>query len=102
MIVRPGVVHGVIQRNVDVSQVKQNEDMKGFVDQSNIQVAEKKANEIKHETVVKQDNADKKQNKFDAKEKGNNEYYGNGSQKRKRQEEGKVTLKGKSGFDVKI
>ncbi|MBE5925867.1 MAG: hypothetical protein E7270_02740 [Lachnospiraceae bacterium] len=102
MIVRPGVVHGVIQRNVDVSQVKQNEDMKGLVDQSNIQTAEKKANEIKHETVVKQDNADKKQDKFDAKEKGSNEYYGNGNQKRKRQEEGKVTLKGKSGFDVKI
>ena len=102
MIIRPGVVHGVIQRNVDVSQVKQNEDMKSFVDQSNIQVAEKKANEIKHETVVKQDNADKKQDRHDAKEKGNNEYQGNGGQKRKRQEEGKVTLKGKTGFDVKI
>lgn len=102
MIIRPGVVHGTIQRNNEVGQVKQNEDSKSFVDQSNIHVAEKKANEIKHETVVKQENADKKQDRYDAKEKGNNEYQGNGNQKRKKQEEGKVTLKGKTGFDVKI
>lgn len=101
MIIRPGVVHGTIQRNVEVGQIKQNEDTKSFVDQSNIYVSEKKANEIKHETVVKQENADKKQDKYDAKEKGNNEYQGN-NKKRKKQEEGKVTLKQSKSFDVKI
>lgn len=101
MVVRPGVLHGTIQRNAEVGQIKQNEDSKSFIDQSNIHVSEKKTNELKHETVVKQENADKKQDKYDAKEKGNNEYQGN-NKKRKRQEEGKVTLKGSKGFDVKI
>ena len=95
-------VYGTIQRNAEVVQIKQNENTKSFVDQSNIYVSEKKANEIKHETVVKQENADKKQDKYDAKEKGNNEYQGNNNKKRKKQEEGKVTLKQSKSFDVKI
>lgn len=106
MIIRPVEVQGVVQRSQDMGQIKQNEDAKGYIDQTNIQTTEQKANELRHETVVQQENADKKQDKYDAKEKGNGEYLSRGQKRRKEQkeerEEGKVILKSTSGFDVKI
>ena len=43
--------------------------------------------------------------RFDAKEKGNGSYEGDGGAKRRREEkekDGKVILKGQSSFDIKI
>ncbi len=103
MIVRPVEMQGMVQRSQDMSQIKQNEDIKGFVDQSNILGAEQKKSEIKHETVVKHENADKKQDKYDAKEKGSNEYnQNNGHHNKQNNDEGKVILKSIANFDVKI
>lgn len=101
MIVRPVEMQGMVQRSQDMSQIKQNEDIKGFVDQSNIHIATKKEGEIRHETVVKQENAEKKQDAYDAKEKGNGQYSGDGGRKREKND-GKVILKSSPGFDMKI
>lgn len=103
MLVKPVVMNGMVQRSHDMSQIKQGEHIKGFVDQTNIQAAEQKANQVKHETVIKKDDVDKEQKKYDAKEKGNGEFFDNRKKKQdKKENEGKVILKNTSGFDVKI
>ena len=49
------------------------------------------------------DNADHEDYRYDAKEKGNSEYHGNGGKKKKKEETGKVVVKNQSeGFDIKI
>lgn len=102
MIIRPVEVQGIVQRSQDMGQLKQNEDIKGYVDQSNIQTVVQKEQELKHESVVKKENADKKEDKYDAKEKGNGEYSGGNRRQKRKQDEGKVILKGTTAFDVKI
>ncbi|MBQ7679196.1 MAG: hypothetical protein IJT34_05025 [Butyrivibrio sp.] len=66
---------GTIVRTGDYTQVKQNEDNKGMVDQSAFQVQSNRENEQKRTTVIQKDDADPQQQKFDAKEKGSNEYH---------------------------
>ena len=53
--------------------------------------------------VNEKDKAENRQKKFDAKEKGNNEYHGDGGQNRKKEKkepDGKVLLKGVSTFEI--
>ena len=103
MIIRPVEMQGMVQQSQNVSQVKQNEDGRGFVEQSNILVHEQKTSQIKHESVVKHENADRKKENYDAKEKGNGQYFGGSNNKKnKNQEDGKVILKGNKSFDIKI
>ena len=60
----------------------------------------------KNTEVVKKENADYNNEKFDAKEKGKNEYFINKKNKKKKEEEdtdGRVIIKtGGGGFDMKI
>ena len=86
MSIRPVVLNGMIQRTQDVGNLKQQEDNRPIVEQQ-------------------------KENdgyRYDAKEKGNNEYEGESGRHKKRREEepeneGKVILKGQgSHFDIKI
>lgn len=104
-MIRPVEFQGVIQRTQDVGQLKQNEDTKGFVDQSNIQTTVKQEEIRMHETVVEQENAEK-QKKYDAKEKGNGAYSqqkkGKQGKKKEDEEDGKVVMKSPKSFDVKI
>ena len=80
MSIRPVVLNGMIQRTQDVGNLKQQEDNRPIVDGY----------------------------RYDAKEKGNNEYEGESGRHKKRREEepeneGKVILKGQgSHFDIKI
>lgn len=103
-MIKPVEMQGVIQRVQDISQIKQNADAKPQIDQSNIHNQFTK--EIKHnqEQIVKQDNADRKDEKYDAKEKGKGEYFGSKKLKKKKNEnpDGEVKKKTSSGFDVKI
>jgi hypothetical protein len=87
-MIRPVEVQGVIQRVQDVSQIKQNADSKPQIDQTNIQNQFTK--EIKHnqEQVVKHKNAENRDEKHDAREKGKGEYSGNLSEKKKKKESG--------------
>ena len=60
----------------------------------------------KSENVIRKENINKEQQKFDAKEKGSNEYVSVKVKKKVKQEEDgideKVLVKSQGGFDIKI
>ncbi len=106
-MINPLEFQGVIQRSQDSSILKHNENMKGVVDQSNFQSQMVKEIEHKHDQVNKKENAGKKDTKYDAKEKGNNEYFVDPNQKNKKtkkkeDEDGQVKIKKNTGFDMRI
>ena len=100
----PVELNGVISRTQDYSVIKQNEYNKGIVNQQAFQNTFEKELDIRHTQVVQKDDIRKEEKKFDAKEKGDNEYYGNGGRQRKKEKNpnGKVIVKGRQSFDMKI
>lgn len=92
-----------ITRTQDYTTIKQNEDNKSLVQQSNIGQEIKKDTEQKAREVRKGDNPEWQNKKFDAKEKGSNEYSGNGGRKQQQKEQiEQVVVKKHQGFDMKI
>lgn len=92
-----------ITRAQDYTPIKHNEDNRGIVQQTVLGQEMKK--EVEHRTreVHKSDDSDWQNKKFDAKEKGSNEYSGNGGGRRlKKKVQEQVVVKGHSGFDMKI
>ena len=59
---------------------------------------------VHSQQVNKKDNADNETGKYDAKDKSNNEYSGEGNSRKKKKSDGKVFVKGQGSadFDVKI
>ena len=105
MAIGPLTLNGSMQRLQDVSTIKHNEDSKVFVDQNNFQTQFNKQIDHRLNQVHKSDNADKQSKKFDAKEKGNGTYSGDGGKNRKKNEkapEGRVIPKNMGGFDFKV
>lgn len=104
MAISPMMFNGSVTRMQDVTQIKQNEDMKGMVDQTNFQNTFHKQIDHKLNQVHQSDNAEKRQKKFDAKDKGDNEYSGDGGKRRQQNQhsDGKVITKTLGGFDMKI
>lgn len=105
MIGRTVAIQGTMQRSGDEAASKQQLDNKSVTSQMNAaNVVEKHVME-KTNDVVSKENAGGSNEKFDAKEKGKNEYLGTVIKKKKKKEEedGKVTIKGNvSNFDMKI
>ena len=100
MAIRPVELQGVVQRSQDMSQIKQNQDIKPQTDQSNIQI------QIHHEVKQNSQQVTKFENS-DKKEKGNGSYFNNQKKKQKKkeeeEEEGSVKVKATvSNFDMKI
>lgn len=91
-----------ISRAQDYSVIKHNEDSKGFVDQTNFGQQVQKNTEQRIREVHNSDNTEWHQNNPDAKEKGHNEYQGDGGRHRKQRDGGQVVVKGRGGFDMKI
>lgn len=89
----------------DYHSMRTHEDTRGLVEQSNIRGQIDQGVERKVNNVHESDNADNNQKKFDAREKGSNEYTGDGGRQRKNHrddsEDGRVVPK-YSGFDMKI
>lgn len=104
MAISPLMFNGSVTRMQDVTQVKHNQDVKGMVDQTNIQNTVHKQIDHKMNHVHQSDNADNHQRKFDSKEKGDNEYSGDGGKRRnqKKDEDGKVIAKKPPSFDMKV
>lgn len=107
MAIRPVEVQGVVQRSQDIGQIKQNQDQKPVLDQSNIQTHLQRETERSFRQVTKFENADKKENRYDAKEKGNGSYFGGRKKQKDKKEtadEDAVLLKDvhQGTFDVKI
>ena len=111
MTIRPVVLNGMIQRTQDIGNMKQQEDTKPAVEQHHISMhQQKQEDELTHQVkhTEKKGNEDYR---YDAKEKGNNQYEGDGGQNKKKKKEpkkdynkdGKVILKSQgSSFDIKI
>ncbi len=99
-------LQGQITRAQDFTTVKHNEDTRGMVEQANVgnQFAKIVENQVKK--VNKGEQPEYHNKKFDAKEKGSNEYSGDGGQKgqkkEKKEPDGKVLLKGVGNFDVSL
>lgn len=92
-----------IARSQDYSNIRHNETTKVMTDQSHLVVQEHKETQQKVRQVREGDDTEWHNKKFDAKEKGSNQYAGDGGQKKKKSaSDGKVTLKGQGGFDIKI
>ena len=103
MAVGPVTLNGVIPRTQDFGTIKQQEDNKPVVEQHNIQTAMKTQEQRQLKQVNHADDADQHMKKYDAKEKGSNEYKGQQQKKKKKEEKDKVVFKqGIGGFDMKI
>ena len=108
MTVRPVHLNGMIQNTQDVSTIRHQENQRPAVEQQHIQIREEQKEQSKAQEVNKKDNADKEQKKYDAKEKGSNEYLNQRKKKKKEKKEnlpdGSVKIKQtmSSGFDIKI
>ena len=101
---------GIVELNTamtginDYNNMRHAEETRSGLEQANIHNQLNQSVEVKLTNVNTADDTNNNQKKFDAKEKGSNEYSGNGGQKKKREEQnpdGKVTPK-YSGFDMKI
>lgn len=98
-------IQGQVTRAQDFTTLKQNEDNKGLVDQSNFQRQFDRNVENKLNQVQRGEHTENEGRRFDAKNKGNGSYSGDGGKRRRKEEkktDGKVIVKGTSGFDIKI
>ena len=96
-------MQGQITRAQDYTMLKHNDDTKGMVEQANFGQQMTKQVEKQVERVNKGEQPEYHERKFDAKDKGSNEYHGDGGKNRKglkKESDGKVLLKGVSTFDV--
>ncbi len=92
-----------IARSQDYTTIKHNEDNKAAVQQNMISQQINRDVEQRAREVRSGDHAEWQNKKFDAKDKGSNEYSGNGGNKRrKKEDDGRIVVKGRSGFDMKI
>ena len=92
-----------IARTQDYTTIKQNEDNKAFVDQTHIGQQNQKDTNQRAREVRSSDNTDWHNKKFDAREKGDNEYQGDGGKKRRQQDKTEqVIVNGHRGFDMKV
>lgn len=93
-----------ISRAQDYSPIKQNEDNKAFMDQNNIGQNVRKDIQQRAREVRTGDNSDWHSRKFDAKDKGSNEYQGDGGRRKNgnNQKEQMIVKGGHQGFDIKI
>ncbi|MEI3227676.1 MAG: hypothetical protein V8S39_11500 [Lachnospiraceae bacterium] len=103
-MIRPVEFQGVVQRNQDMASVNQNENDKPFINHENVVAQIEKQTETKIRDVNEKDNADNQGQKKDAKDKGSNEYFGDGGKKKKHfsNTAGTVKIKERRKFDVKI
>ncbi len=101
-------IQGQITRAHDMTTYKHHEDTKGMVEQSNVGVQFAKHVEAQLTKVNRGEQTEYQNKKFDAKEKGSNEYSGDGGRRKKKENEkeketdGKVILKGIGNFDISL
>ncbi len=106
MAVGPLTLNGMIPRTQDIGVIKQQEDSKPMIDQQNIQSQMKTQETRQLKQVNHADDTEQHEKRYDAKEKGSNEYRGQQQKKKKKLEEEKnsrpsYTWEG-GRFDMKI
>lgn len=99
-------MQGQISRAQDFTSIKHNEDTKGMVEQANVGQQKTKQVERQVTRVNQREETKNQQRKFDAKDKGDNEYRGDGGQSRKRKPgqnpDGKVLMKKADRIDFSV
>lgn len=92
-----------VTRVQDYTTIKHNEDNKGFVDQSLIVTKQNKNDRQRAQEVTEGERSVWQEKQPDARDKGSNEYHGDGGKDRKKPKEiSQVIVKGKKSFDIKI
>ncbi len=105
MSIRPVDFNGMVQRTQDVSTLKQNEDNKPVFQQQVLGTKLEKETQQQLQQVNHGENAENYQKKYDAREKGSNEYEQHRKEGKKKaaKKDGKVLPKtSMGGFDIKI
>ncbi len=99
-------MQGQITRAQDFTTIKHNEDNKSMLQQEIVEQHMTKQAERQSNRVNQSQQPEYHNRKFDAKDKGSNEYHGNGGKDRKKSEEekaeGKVLLKHVGHIDVSL
>lgn len=91
-----------LARTQDFSTIKHNEDNKAVISQVSMGQQEDKNIKLRSQQVVKKEEARWHQKKFDAKEKGDNSYAGDGGKRRPGKRMEQDSKKKQQGFDMKI
>lgn len=105
MAISPFELNTGITRAQDFSILKQNEDSRGLVDHQNFHVNLEKENTKKLQQVQKSEDTQGKNTEYNASDKGNGKYMGDGGKNRKgaaKASDGTVVVKGTSRLDIKI
>ena len=99
-------MQGQITRAQDFTSIKHNEDTRPMVEQSNFGQQMVKQIERQVNRVNQGEQPEYHEKKFDAKDKGSNEYQGDGGQSRKKKlaknPDGKVLMKKANNFDFSV
>lgn len=99
-------IQGQITRAQDFTNIKHHEDTRSTVEQAVTVEKTAKQAEDQVNKVNKKQQPENHNKKYDAKEKGSNEYSGDGGRRREKKEkekaepDGKVLLKGVGDFDA--
>lgn len=103
MALNPIEITGTVNRANDMYHMRNQHENRMFNDNSvPLNTVEKKADD-QSKKIVKSDNADLMNKKFDAKEKGSNQYFNNRNNKNNQdKEDGVVIKKNTQGFDISI
>lgn len=91
-----------IPRVQDFTTIKHQEDSRAALAQMNLSQQNDKEIQNRAGQVSQSQETLWQQKKFDAREKGNNEYSGDGGKRRGTKPTAQVVVKGQQGFDVKI
>ncbi len=91
-----------VTRAQDYTTIKHNEDNKPATDQVNIGNTVQKQEARRPKEVHSSDDSDWQNKKFDARDKSQNEYEGDGGRKRREKKTQQVIVNGHRGFDIKI
>ena len=106
IINNPISIQGQVTRAQDMSAIKQNDDNRAFITQMNMQRIGEDEVEVRARQVQEKADTENEPGRHDAREKGNNQYYGDGGKRRKR-EDGVIRRRGPDdtmivGFDIKV
>lgn len=101
-MIRPVEVQGVMQRNQDIASMAQKENQMQQVNHAHALSETKKEVETKVKDVTQKEKSENRGKNPDAKEKGNNEYFGDGGKNRRKYNntKGTVVRKERKSFDV--
>lgn len=105
MSIRPIDFNGMVQRTQDVGTLKQNQDNKPMLDQQVFAGKVQKDVQQNMQQVTQSEESQYYQKKYDAREKGSNQYQGNSQRNKKdnKKKEDKVINKTEyKGFDITI